>query len=64
MYLSLDFSDETDQPSVLTALLVTAMRAMNAVPVVCDAPPGILTARDIPVIAGTYSMPPGAQDER
>ena len=33
-------------------LLATAMRVLNAIPVVCDAPPGLLTATDLPLITG------------
>jgi hypothetical protein len=33
-------------------LLVTAMRLLNAVPAVCEAPPGLLSALDLPLVAG------------
>jgi len=33
-------------------LIVTAMRCLNAVPAVCDAPPGLLSALDVPLVVG------------
>jgi 4-hydroxy-tetrahydrodipicolinate reductase len=36
-------------------LIVTAMRLLNAVPAVCEAPPGLLSALDIPILAGRLS---------
>lgn len=33
-------------------LIVTAMRLVNAIPAVCGAPPGMLAAADLPLIAG------------
>jgi 4-hydroxy-tetrahydrodipicolinate reductase len=33
-------------------LLATAMRLLNAIPAVCDAPPGLLTPTDLPMIVG------------
>ena len=36
-------------------LLVTAMRCLNAVPAVCQAPPGLLSALDLPLVVGPYA---------
>jgi 2,4-diaminopentanoate dehydrogenase len=36
--------------------LSTAMRALNAIPAVCAAPPGLLTPFDLPLIAGRHTM--------
>ena len=33
-------------------LIVTAMRLLNAVPAVCEAPPRLLSALDIPLVTG------------
>jgi 4-hydroxy-tetrahydrodipicolinate reductase len=33
-------------------LIVTAMRLLNAVPAVCEAPPGLLSALDVPLVIG------------
>jgi 4-hydroxy-tetrahydrodipicolinate reductase len=38
-------------------LLMTAMRVLNAVPAVCDAPPGLLSPLDLPLITGAGLMP-------
>jgi 4-hydroxy-tetrahydrodipicolinate reductase len=37
-------------------LVVTAMRVLNAVPAVCAAPPGVLSALDLPILGGRGSM--------
>ena len=37
-------------------LLVTAMRLVNAIPAVCEAPPGLVSANDLPLIAGRHLM--------
>jgi hypothetical protein len=36
--------------------LATGMRAVNAIPALCDAPPGILSALDLPGIAGRGAL--------
>ena len=36
--------------------LSTGMRAVNAIPAVCAAPPGILSALDLPLIPGRHNM--------
>jgi 4-hydroxy-tetrahydrodipicolinate reductase len=33
-------------------LIVTAMRVLNAIPAVCAAPPGLLSALDLPLVTG------------
>jgi 4-hydroxy-tetrahydrodipicolinate reductase len=35
-------------------LVATAMRLLNAIPAVCEAPPGMLSMLDLPVIAGKH----------
>lgn len=35
-------------------LVATAMRLLNAVPAVCDAPPGMLSMLDLPLVTGTH----------
>lgn len=37
-------------------LLMTAMRVLNSVPAVCNAPPGLLSALDLPLVTGTGLM--------
>lgn len=37
-------------------LIVTAMRVLNAIPAVCAAPPGVLSALDLPIIGGYGAM--------
>ncbi|MEN8162239.1 MAG: dihydrodipicolinate reductase, partial [Myxococcota bacterium] len=36
--------------------LSTGMRAVHAIPAVCAAPPGLLSALDLPLIAGRGNM--------
>jgi hypothetical protein len=38
-------------------LVATAMRLLNAVPAVCEAPPGMLSMLDLPVVAGKHLVP-------
>jgi hypothetical protein len=35
-------------------LIVTAMRCLNAAPAVCEAPPGLLSALDLPLVVGPF----------
>jgi 4-hydroxy-tetrahydrodipicolinate reductase len=35
-------------------LIVTAMRLVNAIPAVCEAPPGLLSALDLPLVTGQH----------
>jgi 4-hydroxy-tetrahydrodipicolinate reductase len=37
-------------------LTVTAMRLLNAVPAVCEAPPGLLSTLDLPLVTGRHLM--------
>ena len=46
--LTLDLSLSTG-PTGRGGLLATAMRVVNAIPAVCDAPPGLVTALDLPL---------------
>lgn len=39
-------------------VLATAMRVVNAIPAVCDAPPGLLTALDLPIVPRRRLMHP------
>ena len=38
-------------------LICTAMRLLNAIPAVCDAPPGLLSALDLPLVTARHGMP-------
>jgi hypothetical protein len=38
-------------------LLMTAMRVLNAIPAVCEAPPGLLSPLDLPLVTGAGLMP-------
>jgi len=51
MRLSLDFADEAGDLAV-GGVLLTATRLVNAIPAVCAAPPGLLSALDLPLITG------------
>ena len=35
-------------------LVATAMRLLNAIPAVCEAPPGMLSILDLPLITGRH----------
>ena len=35
---------------------MTAMRVLNSVPAVCNAPPGLLSALDLPLVTGVGLM--------
>jgi hypothetical protein len=37
-------------------LVATAMRCLNSIPAVCNAPPGLLSALDLPLVAGRHLM--------
>ncbi len=54
-YVNLDFA-LSDRTAVQTALLTTAMRAVNSIPFVCAAPPGVATAATLAQISGRGSM--------
>lgn len=49
--------DDGDENS--GGLIATAMRLVNAIPAVCAAPPGLLSALDLPVMPGRGLMPSG-----
>jgi hypothetical protein len=48
-----DMSFPGDAPSVLQAVKVTAARAANFIPAVCDAAPGVHTFDTLPHVVGT-----------
>ena len=37
-------------------LVATAMRILNSIPAVCDAPPGVLSTLDLPLVTGKHLM--------
>jgi 4-hydroxy-tetrahydrodipicolinate reductase len=41
---------------VAGGILATATRVVNAIPAVCQAPPGLLTALDLPLVTGRHLM--------
>ncbi len=45
-----------EQAHTEPAMICTAMHAINAIPYVCDASPGIKTFLDLPLMAGRYSL--------
>jgi len=51
--IATDGGDENDQ-----GCLGTAMHAVNAIPLVCDAAPGIRTFLDLPMVLGRRSLRP------
>jgi len=51
--IATDGGDENDQ-----GCLGTAMHAVNAIPLVCAAAPGIRTFLDLPMVVGTGQHPP------
>ena len=51
MVCRLDMEDEHGDHAV-GGVVLTATRLVNAIPAVCDAPPGLLSALDLPLITG------------
>ena len=51
MRCNLDFADESGDLAV-GGVLLTATRLVNAIPAVCAAPPGLMSALDLPLITG------------
>jgi 4-hydroxy-tetrahydrodipicolinate reductase len=51
MVCRLDMQDERGDHAV-GGLVLTATRLVNAIPAVCAAPPGPLTALDLPLVTG------------
>ncbi len=49
--VSLDMADEHGDHAV-GGVVLTATRLVNAIPAVCDAKPGLLSALDLPLITG------------
>jgi len=50
--LQCEFQIDENGDGLDAAYLITAMRVINAIPAVCDAAPGIVTAFDLPLITG------------
>jgi 4-hydroxy-tetrahydrodipicolinate reductase len=50
------FRSAHDGDSNAGGCLATGMRAIQAIPAVCAAPPGLLSALDLPLIAGRGNM--------
>jgi 4-hydroxy-tetrahydrodipicolinate reductase len=48
--------DDGDGDANIGALIATAMRAVNAIPLVCDAPPGLKSWFDFPHIIGRHAF--------
>jgi hypothetical protein len=42
---------------MVLGMIMTAMPAVNAIPQVCDAPPGIVTYLDLPLVRPTGRVP-------
>jgi len=57
MEVSLDMADEHGDHAV-GGVVLTATRLINAIPAVCDAPPGFLTALDLPLLTARGLLPP------
>ncbi|MGH8445673.1 MAG: NAD(P)H-dependent amine dehydrogenase family protein [Solimonas sp.] len=47
---------DADGSHTAPAMICTAMHAVNAIPYVCEAAPGIRTFLDLPLLAGRYAM--------
>ena len=54
----------TDGDHNTAGLKATAMRLVNAVPAVIAAPPGLVTALDLPLITGRGLVVTGRSDEK
>jgi 4-hydroxy-tetrahydrodipicolinate reductase len=55
MTCEFEFADEHGDHAV-GGVLLTATRLVNAIPAVCAAPPGLLSALDLPLITGRGLM--------
>ena len=51
MRCEFEFWDEHGDHAV-GGVLLTATRIVNAIPAVCEAPPGLLSALDLPLVTG------------
>jgi 4-hydroxy-tetrahydrodipicolinate reductase len=51
IHCELEFEDERGDHAV-GGVVLTATRLVNAIPAVCDAPPGLLSALDLPLVTG------------
>jgi 4-hydroxy-tetrahydrodipicolinate reductase len=61
MKCELEFEDETGDHAV-GGVLLTATRLVNAIPAVCSAAPGLLSALDLPLITGRGLKAPAGSD--
>ncbi len=59
MRCEFEFEDEHGDHAV-GGVVLTATRIVNAIPSVCDAPPGLLSALDLPLITGRGMYRPPA----
>lgn len=59
MRVEYEFEDEHGDHAV-GGVVLTATRIVNAIPAVCAAPPGLLSALDLPMITGKGLYKPGA----
>lgn len=50
------FTDGSGRDAAAAGCLATGLRALNAVPAVCDLPPGWVTALDLPLIPGAGTI--------
>jgi 4-hydroxy-tetrahydrodipicolinate reductase len=55
MRCEFEFADENGDHAV-GGVILTATRVVNAIPAVCAAPPGLLSALDLPLITGRGLM--------
>ena len=46
----------TDGDHNTGGLVVTAMRLVNAIPAVCAADPGVISANDLPMVTGRHLL--------
>jgi len=61
MRCELEFEDEKGDRAV-GGVLLAATRVVNAIPAVCRANPGLLSALDLPLVTGRGLGPPGAHE--
>ena len=51
MYTAADFVATSFTDYMVLGMIMTALPAVNAIPYVCAAPPGIVTYLDLPLVA-------------
>jgi hypothetical protein len=54
-----DFVATSVQDYMVLGMIITSLPAINAIPAVCEAPPGIVTYNDLPLIASRGFVPAG-----